>query len=152
MNITNFSNYTIDETGVVVNTHTGRQLKSSVNVKNGYVYVYLCKNGKMSGHLLHRLLAIHFIPNTHGYSDVDHIDRNRQNNQISNLRWCNRSQNLINRRVKNEDSRNIYYSKSRDRYIVEVKREGKKTYIGSAKTLEEARQILNRSAMSLSAP
>ncbi|MBM3208340.1 MAG: HNH endonuclease [Chlamydiae bacterium] len=37
---------------------------------------------------IHRLVAETFIPNPHNYDSVDHKDRNKMNNHVSNLRWC----------------------------------------------------------------
>lgn len=37
---------------------------------------------------IHRLVAETFIPNPHNYDSVDHKDRNKQNNHVSNLEWC----------------------------------------------------------------
>ena len=50
---------------------------------------------------LHRIIAEHFIPNPDNLPQVDHIDRDRGNNRISNLRWCTAMQN-VNNRVDNE--------------------------------------------------
>lgn len=97
----------------------------------------------MHGRLLHRLLATQFIPNPDGKQYIDHIDRNRANNDLSNLRWCSCSENQINKPVKNEEHRNIEFNKSSKLYIVVVKRDKKKHYVGSAKTLEEAKTIRN---------
>lgn len=38
-----------------------------------------------------------FIPNPDGYSDIDHIDRCRTNNTLTNLRWVSRSTNNLNK-------------------------------------------------------
>lgn len=43
---------------------------------------------------IHRLVAETFIPNPNNYSDVDHIDRNKHNNSVSNLRWVSRLENM----------------------------------------------------------
>lgn len=43
---------------------------------------------------IHRLVAEAFIPNPNNLSDVDHIDRNKHNNSISNLRWVSRIENM----------------------------------------------------------
>lgn len=41
----------------------------------------------------HRLVAETWIPNPEGYDTVDHIDRDKSNNHVSNLRWCTRHEN-----------------------------------------------------------
>lgn len=63
---------------------------------NGYYVVRLCKNGKMKNHKVHRLVAIAFIPNPENKAFVDHIDTNRSNNRVENLRWVTRQENYDN--------------------------------------------------------
>lgn len=46
---------------------------------------------------VHRLVAIAFIPNDEGFSEIDHIDRNKTNNNVENLRWCSRKTNNLNK-------------------------------------------------------
>lgn len=48
---------------------------------------------------LHRLLAIHFIPNPNNYPSVNHIDGNKLNSDLSNLEWCTIKQNLLHARA-----------------------------------------------------
>ena len=45
----------------------------------------------------HRLIALQFIPNPNNYTEIDHIDRNRSNYHLSNLRWVNHSENTRNK-------------------------------------------------------
>ena len=48
--------------------------------------------------MIHRLVASRFLPQpTSDECEIDHIDRDRSNNHASNLRWCSRSDNMINR-------------------------------------------------------
>jgi len=50
----------------------------------GYWYAYICKKST----LIHRIVAESFLPNPFHKTTVDHIDRNRQNNSVHNLRWA----------------------------------------------------------------
>ena len=62
----------------------------------GYVYYNLQKDGKMLSRYFHRLLAQTFIPNPDNKPDVDHINRNRMDNNLENLRWATRKENTRN--------------------------------------------------------
>lgn len=59
----------------------------------GYVMVRYSGN-KVA--YLHRLLALAFIPNPNNYPVVDHIDRNKQNYRLDNLRWATQKVNAGN--------------------------------------------------------
>lgn len=61
-----------------------------------YVPVYRPTAGR-SCMQVHRLVAIAFLPNPEGFAEVDHIDRNKANNNVSNLRWCSRQTNNLNK-------------------------------------------------------
>ena len=78
---------------------------------NGYYVVRLCKNGKMKNHKVHRLVAIAFILNPENKAFVDHIDTNRSNNRVENLRWVTRQENYDNpisqKRQKESVSRDV---------------------------------------------
>ena len=71
----------------------------------GYLRLGLTNENGEKKFRLHRLIAQHYIPNPNNYPEVDHIDGNTLNNNISNLRWCDRSINCQNRRIfKNNKS------------------------------------------------
>lgn len=68
-------------------------LKHGINNK-GYQVVNLYKNNKGITKKVHRLVAEAFIPNPNNYPIVNHIDENKQNNNIFNLEWCTNEYNL----------------------------------------------------------
>ena len=91
--IKDFPNYFIDRMGNVYNKN-GYKLKQEV-LKNGYVRVSLSNNIVKHKHfLVHRLVALTFIPNPNNYPQINHKDYNKQNNRLENLEWCSPLQNL----------------------------------------------------------
>lgn len=63
----------------------------------GYLKVTLCKDGTKKYVFIHRLVAQMFIPNPENKLTVDHIDRNKLNNNVNNLRWATYSEQIKNR-------------------------------------------------------
>lgn len=70
-----------------------KHLKVTYPKNNKYPYVTLCKHGICKSQLLHRLMAMAFIPNPNNYPCINHIDGNKQNNSLVNLEWCTYSHN-----------------------------------------------------------
>lgn len=68
--------------------------------KDGYLKLCLTKDKIEKKYFLHRLLAIQFVPNDDPINNtvIDHIDRNKTNNNIDNLRWASISLNMKNKR------------------------------------------------------
>lgn len=68
-------------------------------INNGYNYlgVGLRKNGVKKRYYIHRLVASAFIENPENKAEVNHIDGNRLNNNLSNLEWVTRSENHFHR-------------------------------------------------------
>jgi hypothetical protein len=89
-----YPTYQVSITGEVLNTKTKRYLKGSIG-NHGYIQLDLVNSeGKRKPILLHRLLALLFIPNTDISRDtINHIDGDKLNNSISNLEWCTKKEN-----------------------------------------------------------
>ena len=68
-------------------------LKTSL-VKNKYHRIRVCKDGKGNLMLVHRLVAMTFIPNPNNYPMVLHWDNNPSNNSVENLYWGNNQMNM----------------------------------------------------------
>ena len=85
----------ISENGEIFNKKTGHQYVCD-NTYDGYLRIRVYIDGKRKQLLQHRLLAQTFIDNPENKPFVDHIDRNKTNNTLSNLRWCTPGENLGN--------------------------------------------------------
>lgn len=62
--------------------------------KNGYKVINLYKDKKVKNFKVHRIVAQAFIPNPENKEQINHIDGNKNNNQITNLEWCNCTENV----------------------------------------------------------
>jgi hypothetical protein len=97
--IIDFENYEVSSFGNVRNKKTELLLKPNIH-RQGYHMFKPSKNNIRFTFLAHRLVACAFIENPNNYPQVDHIDRNKSNNNIENLRWVTPEQNLWNRDYK----------------------------------------------------
>ena len=68
-------------------------LKPQYNWK-GYKSVTLKKNGTYKPMFAHRLVALHFIPNTENKPQVNHINGIKDDNRVENLEWCTAKENI----------------------------------------------------------
>jgi hypothetical protein len=85
--------YSVSDDGLVMNHRTGRILRPEDD-RRGYERVSLWGRHQK----VHRLVAQRFLPApTDENVVVDHIDRNRMNNNVSNLRWVSHRENSRNR-------------------------------------------------------
>lgn len=62
--------------------------------KTGYCSICLFINSKKTYHLVHRLVAMSFIPNPLNYSQVNHKNGVKHDNRVENLEWCTPKENI----------------------------------------------------------
>jgi hypothetical protein len=101
--------------------------------KNGAVagckepYGYIRVSIKNKSYLAHRLIYLMHHGVVPDY--IDHIDGDRANNRIENLRPCNRSQNTANSKSRSDSAtkvKNVYFDKDKKKYRVTVRKDGVK--------------------------
>lgn len=140
------SEYGIDKEGNVYSYKTNIVLRQC-KVSSGYPSVSLRLNGKSKTIAVHRLMAITYLPRIPGKNHIDHIDTNKFNNRLENLRWCTpkeNSNNPLTLKYINEHARrgenHPCYGKKRPREIIEKVRQ---KMIGHPTTEETRRKIGN---------
>lgn len=90
----NYPKYEVSSDGRVRNKETRCTLSPALR-KDDYLQVSLFYDGgKRTSQKIHRLVAETFIPNPDNKPEVNHLDHEKTNNNVSNLNWATRSENL----------------------------------------------------------
>tara|TARA_R110000803_G_scaffold124528_1_gene192274 strand:- start:370 stop:816 length:447 start_codon:yes stop_codon:yes gene_type:complete len=142
MEIVGYPNYIIYEDGRVWSKiGKGKFLKPGDN-GCGYLYVHLYNGSKRKNMLIHRLVAMHYIPNPENKPEVDHKVRDTLNNNIKNLRWATKSENNSNKGAYGAVKfRGV--SKDGNKFVAKITIDGKQKHIGTYETAEEASEAYN---------
>ena len=138
--INGFSNYEISNFGNVRNIKTGLILKQS-NIK-GYKKINLVNdNGEGITHRVHRLIAEYFIPNPNNKPIIDHIDNNKSNNNVNNLRWVTLQENSSNRSLNinnTSGTKGVNFIQKQNKWKARIMYNGEYLYLGSFDKKEDA--------------
>jgi NUMOD4 motif/HNH endonuclease/AP2 domain len=130
--IENFENYEISNKGIIRNIHTQKFRKQQIH-ENGYFFVQLWKNNKPKNILIHRLLALAFVENPSNLKEINHIDRNPQNNRIENLRFATSSQNKTNTNMYSNNKsgiKGVSWHKNAKKFRAQIKINNKSYNLG----------------------
>lgn len=120
--------YEISDIGEVRNKKTQRLLCLKLD-REGYYQIGMRKsnNRKKYWFSVHRLVAIHFLGDPEDNSkQVDHIDHNKTNNSVSNLRWVTVKENNLNREMKawstNTTTNELYITRYNNGFMIRINR------------------------------
>lgn len=120
-----FCDYEITTDGRIWSNKSNKYLKPQNN-GNGYLKVTLMHEGKRYQRYVHRLVAFHFIASDVDCPEVDHIDGDKTNNHVSNLRWVSRSENSKNFcRKSRKGKTTVHRTDTEVRAILALHRKGK---------------------------
>lgn len=150
--------YEVSNLGEVRNKLTGKVLKLFPN-KHGYLRVRLVKDKKAFGTGIHRLVMMAFCP-VDGMNklEVDHIDGDKSNNTLSNLRWVTHEENVDNqeeverRELRKEETKARHEKEKAERkalrhaQALENRRKRRKEYYQAHKEEEKAKSAEWREA------
>ena len=140
--IKDFQNYCVSNLGNVKNIKTNTILKQQFD-KDGYKLINIYdENSKMHTKRVHRLVIEAFKENVDNKSCVDHIDNNKQNNNVNNLRFATRVENGRNRVIgKNNTSgaKGITYEKDIKKWRARITIDGLTVHLGLFETIEDAK-------------
>lgn len=100
---------------------------------DGYLVVGLRIDGKSKTTTVARLVAEAFIPNPHSFTCVTHIDGNRQNNKVENLKWVTQSHTKNNKSIY----KGVCFHKPSGKYQSSITYKGVRYYLGRFNTEEE---------------
>jgi hypothetical protein len=143
--------YEVSNFGRVRSIKNGRE-RNLIPIKCGkYLGVRLYKNNVIKAFYIHRLVLLNFIGEAKSvFYQCDHIDRNKFNNKLDNLRWVDASTNLLNRNTYgNTDLKGVCFCKKQYTlkdgtvkylffYKSQIKFNDKNINLGHYKTKEEA--------------
>lgn len=137
--VQSFPLYQVSNTGLVRRFATGKLMNQSLHNK-GYLKVSLQNEQGSSRLYVHRLVLQHFVNNPHSKPQADHIDGDRTNNHVSNLRWASAQENAFNRvSISPNMPKGVTHSRNKaNPYRASIRINGKSQPLGVFATAEEA--------------
>lgn len=125
------------EDGRVLVKKNGEFVERKLRLRNGYNHLHLHFKGKRKCYKVHRLVAHVYLglDIENPKQMIDHIDRNKLNNNVSNLRIVTNQQNQFNKNAKG-----YYWAKGKQKYQSEIMLNNKTINLGLFEKEEDARQ------------
>ena len=140
--------YMISNFGNIINTEKeNRLIKTPINTI-GYKISNLKTNHFKKTFSVHRLVLMTFLgPDADTNNKlVDHINGNKTDNRLCNLRWCSYRENSMNRSVnKRTGVKGVSFNKRSKKYHAYIN----KKYLGSYENIDDAKRVYNENAIKL---
>lgn len=134
-----YPNYEVSNFGKVKSLNYLRSGKEKIlkqgKYKDGYMLVGLWKDGEGKTFLVHKLVALAFIPNPFNLPQINHKDENKENNHVDNLEFCTAKHNT------NYGTRNKRLSESKEKPILQYALDG--SFIRDWESIKQASKELN---------
>jgi len=143
--------YLLSKCGKVYDSLTDRPLKSSQTTSSydntrSYYSVHLnVEPGVYKREKVHRMLALTFLANPDSKDYVDHIDHDRTNNKLTNLRWVTNKENQRNRKPK-AGTGYLGVCAARQKFRAYIRIDYKHEHLGMFDTAREAALAYNKRA------
>lgn len=131
------SNYAVSNYGNVKNIKTNRILKPNIN-NGGYLYINLGRNNTK---YIHQLVASVFLNNAENKKCIDHIDGNKKNNEVFNLRYATHTENHFNSVLRKNNTsgiKGVNFHKKANKWQARICISQTFIYIGLFDNIEDA--------------
>ncbi len=130
--IEGFENYSVSNLGNVKNNKTGHIMKPYLD-SGGYYQVCFSQQCKVTTIRIHRLVALAFIEHVENKKNVDHINNDKLNNCVNNLRWVNQKENGQNQQIGKNNasgSKGVSLHKGSNKWSAYINIDGIKIHLG----------------------
>lgn len=139
-----YDNYQVSNYG---NVKRENKILKNNPFKNGYIYISLSKNGIVTKRTIHCLVAEMFLNHKRTGTNeivIDHIDGNKQNNNLLNLQLISNRENCT-KEKRGNSSVYIGVRKNKGKFESQIRLEGKRFYLGRFETEIEAHNAYQNS-------
>jgi hypothetical protein len=148
--IEGYDNYEISDHGNVRNKKTGRIL--ALYIARGYCQIKLYTDKKTKHFTIHRLVALTFLENLDNKKEVDHMNNNKLDNNLTNLRWVTKSENQHNKKISRNNTsgvKGISLNKRINKWRARIMINNKTVYLGIYRDLIDAENAVKEARIRL---
>jgi hypothetical protein len=130
--------FEVSSTGLIRRIGKEKCFKPGVDAGGYFILPVHYEDGSRKTKRLHRLVGGAFLPNPDNLPELDHINRDRKDNRIENLRWVSKNKNQWNKGVQESKTGFTGVRESDGRWRATLWAYGKYHHLGVFSTLEEA--------------